>query len=425
MKVGKTLAALAVVCAVGLAGCGRGGDSSAETESGTEVPEGAATGEISIWAMGEEAERLPEIAEEFTKENPDAKVTVTSIPWADVITKVQTAVASGAVPDAIMVGTSHMATIVDTGGLQPVPDGLISEDDFFKGAMGSATADGSTYGVPWYVETRVMYYRSDIADANSLKVPTNWDELVDFAKGYQHAGAEYGIALPVGAAEDSTQVILPFFAEAGGILLEGDNWDFDSDAMVSAIEYYADFFKQGLAPTSGYGDGQTAAFVDGTNPIFISGPWMVNVLAEIAGDDWVENSVGTAVVPSGSANNDSYIGGAHLAVFEDAKNADGAWKFIAWLAESGTQQKWYDLTSDLPALKSAWDYAPLQDNPRIVVLGEQLENTIAPPSVPSWNELADQLENDAEKVANGSMTADEAAKDVQSKAEKLGTGWKK
>ncbi|MFE6234058.1 extracellular solute-binding protein [Cellulosimicrobium sp. NPDC057862] len=429
MKLGRKAVAIGVVGLLALTACGRADDEStggeADAGSTTTVDDAPAEGDITIWAMGEEGEKLPDFVQGFTEENPDANVEVTTIPWADVMTKFQTAVAAGTVPDAIMIGSSFMPTMVATGGLAPVPDGLVDSADFVEGAAASTVADGVDYGVPWYVETRVLYYRSDLAKAAGVEAPTSWEELTSFAQAMQANGSTYGLQLPMGDAEDSTQVILPFYSQAGGSVLNeaGDAFDLDNQAMVDALDYYASFFTDGLSPLSGYGDSQNSAFVDGSDPAFISGPWMVNVLADLQGEDWVEQNVATVPVPAGSANNDSYIGGAHLGVFAEAKNADGAWKLVRWLAQPETQQAWFDATSDLPALTTAWDYEPLTSNPRTQVLQEQLENTIAPPTVPSWDELSATIETEAEKVANGQVTSEDAAKAIQAKADTLGLGW--
>lgn len=429
MKLGRKAVAIGVVGLLALTACGRADDDSTGGESAagstTTVDDSPAEGDITIWAMGEEGEKLPDFVQGFTEENPDANVEVTTIPWADVMTKFQTAVAAGTVPDAIMIGSSFMPTMVATGGLAPVPDGLVDSADFVEGAAASTVADGVDYGVPWYVETRVLYYRSDLAKAAGVEAPTSWEELTAFAEAMKANGSTYGLQLPMGDAEDSTQVILPFYSQAGGSVLNeaGDAFDLDNQAMVDALDYYASFFTEGLSPLSGYGDSQNSAFVDGSDPAFISGPWMVNVLADLQGEDWVEQNVATVPVPAGSANNDSYIGGAHLGVFAEAKNADGAWKLVRWLAQPETQQAWFDATSDLPALTTAWDYEPLTSNPRTQVLQEQLENTIAPPTVPSWDELSATIETEAEKVANGQVTSEDAAKAIQAKADTLGLGW--
>lgn len=428
MKMGRKVVALGAIGVVGmlaLAGCGRVDEApTGEGPSSGALDDSPATGEITIWAMGEEGENLGDFADAFIEDNPDASVTVTSIPWADVMTKYQTAVAAGTVPDAIMIGSSLLPSMVAAGGLAPVPDGVVDSSTLNETAAESVEVEGVAYAVPWYVETRVLYYRSDLAEAAGMTAPTTWEDFTGFAEGFTAEGARYGIQLPMGDAEDSTQVILPFYAQAGGTVLNdaGDAYAWDHDALVAALEYYGSFFTEGLAPTSGYGDSQTSAFVDGSNPAFISGPWMVSVLAELKDADWVAENVATVPVAAGSANNDSYLGGGHLGVFSDAKNADGAWKLISWLAEADTQEAWFELTSGLPAVTSVLDAEPYASDQRVSVLNDQLQNTVAPPSVPSWDEMSAFIETEAEKVANGS-SAEDAATAIEAKAEALGTGW--
>lgn len=417
--------AIGVVGMLTLAGCGRAEDAG-QTGGGeaATVDDSPATGEIEIWAMGEEGENLGDFADAFVEENPDASVTVTSIPWTDVMTKYQTAVAAGTVPDAIMIGSSLLPSMVAAGGLAQVSDDLVDEDSFNETALESTKVEGTSYAVPWYVETRVMYYRTDLADQAGVEAPKTWDDLTTFAEAMTANGSDYGIQLPMGDAEDSTQVILPFYAQAGGEVLNDDGtaYAWDEAALTDALDYYASFFTEGLAPMSGYGDAQTAAFADGSNPAFISGPWMVGVLGDQESAEWVDENVGTAPVPTGADNNDSYLGGGHLGVFEDADNADGAWKLIRWLSEPETQQQWFETVNALPAVTSALDSEPFTSDERLSVLNEQLENTVAPPSVPSWNEMSAFIETEAEKVANGSSAA-EAASAIVAKAESLGTGW--
>lgn len=43
------------------------------------------------------------------------------------------------------------------------------------------TMDGATYGVPYYSHAQVMWYRTDLLEANNLEVPKTWDEFYDAA----------------------------------------------------------------------------------------------------------------------------------------------------------------------------------------------------------------------------------------------------
>ena len=76
-----------------------------------------------------------------------------------------------------MVGTTWMGELARTQTLDEAP-ASIDQTQFFKGAADSVTVDGKTYGVPWYVETRLLYYRTDIAEkAGVTEAPKTWDEL--------------------------------------------------------------------------------------------------------------------------------------------------------------------------------------------------------------------------------------------------------
>jgi len=68
-----------------LAACGRsdeeGGGESAAASQAPEVDTEAASGEISVWAMGAEGENLDVLADAYMADNPDVTVKVTAVPW--------------------------------------------------------------------------------------------------------------------------------------------------------------------------------------------------------------------------------------------------------------------------------------------------------------------------------------------------------
>ena len=58
----------------------------------------------------------------------------------------------------------------------------------------------NTYGIPWYMDTRVMFYRKDVFEKAGYKnPPKTWDELLDLSKKIKamHPKEEkYAIYLP-------------------------------------------------------------------------------------------------------------------------------------------------------------------------------------------------------------------------------------
>ncbi len=420
----RTVAVLGVA-ALALTGCGRdAGTTEAGPGQGEAVGEGKATGEIEVWAMGTEGEELGDFAAAFEKENPDADVKVTAVPWESAHTKISTAITSGKTPDVTLVGTTWMGEFAEMGGLEPTPEGLVDEGAFFDGAWDTTVVGDTSYGVPWYVETRALYYRTDLAEkAGWDEAPQSWDELSQFSADLKSkGGADYGISLPPGQT-GSWQTMLPFAWSNGATLTDdaGTEYTIDSPEMVEALEYYKTYFTEGLSPDRTLDPGELeTGFAKGTYASFISGPWHTGLVedAGVSQDDYT-----VAPLPGkDSSPGTSFIGGGNLGVFSDSDNKESSWKFVQWLSDPEVQQDWYDTMGDLPSVQAAWESGALADDEQLAVFGEQLKTAAAPPAVPTWEQVAAALDSDIERATKGAAPVDESVKSMQEKASSIGTG---
>ncbi|MCL3861234.1 sugar ABC transporter substrate-binding protein [Actinotalea sp. K2] len=411
-------AAALAIAALGLAGCGRGDadtDGGAAPEPAQEVAEGEASGSIEVWAMGTEGEALGAFAEAFVAENPEVQVNVTAIPWDAAHDKIATAIAGGQTPDVSMIGTTWMGEFAATGALDPTPE-LIDPSIFFEGAWGSTDVGGTHYGVPWYVETRVLYYRSDLV----TEPPGDWDGLTAMAVQAQEAGADWGITLQAGQT-GAWQTFMPFAWQAGAEILTEDATEFtiDSPEFVEALAYYQSVFTDDLAPTELPQGSLEPDFMAGRIGAFVSGPWHVGILNDL--DAAGMENVALAPLPAG-AQQASFIGGANLAVFEDTDNRDAAWKFVEWLSRPEVQVDWFETVNDLPSVASAWDDPAITDDENLAVFGQQLETAVAPPSIPTWEEVASVIDNELERLTKTGADPQEVATAIQQQAASIGTG---
>jgi multiple sugar transport system substrate-binding protein len=420
--------ALALLAAAGLVltGCGRD-DTTGEPGpgQGEALAEGPATGTIEVWAMGAEGDMLGDFVAAFEEENPDADVKVTPIPWDAAHDKLANAIAAGNTPDVSLIGTTWMGEFAEAGGLEPTPEGLVDEADFFEGPWQSTVVGDTSYGVPWYVETRVLYYRRDLAEeAGWSEAPKTWDELKQFATDLQDkAGVEYGINLQPGQT-GSWQTMLPFAWSNGASLTDdaGTEYTIDSPEMTEALEYYRSFFDEGLAgPTRLLDAGELeSGFAKKTFGAFVSGPWHTG-LVEDAGVS--EDEYAVAPLPGkDSAPGTSFVGGGNLAVFADSDNKESAWKLVQWFADPAVQQDFYEEVGSLPSVQAAWESGELAEDPQLQVFGEQLGSTMAPPSVPTWEQVAAAIDSDIEKATKGATSVEQAVSHMQSQAESIGTG---
>ncbi|PWJ50236.1 carbohydrate ABC transporter substrate-binding protein, CUT1 family [Quadrisphaera granulorum] len=412
-------AAALVVASLLMTGCGRSDESAAGPAEATALGSGKASGTVTLWAMGTEGELLPEFVKTFEQENPGVDVEVTAIPWDAAHNKFQTAIAGGQTPDMAMMGSTWMTDFGSAFATVPTD---LDTSGFFPGAVQSTQVNGRAAGVPWYVDTRVLYYRTDLAAAAGwTKPPATWDELHQMASDMKSkAGAEWGIRMPAG--NDSYQGSLWMPLSNGATLTDGSKWTLDTPQQVEAYEYYNSFFTDKLSnPDTDISPGAAEAdFVSGATPMFIEGPFMRSQLAKLGGEGF-DQKYASAVLPT-KVSSTSFSGGANLVVFDQSKNKDAAWRLVQWLSDPKTQVSWYQTSTDLPASQQAWQDPSLSGDANLAVFGEQLKTAVAPPANPTWTQVAAAGDTELEKIRRGQESVQDGLKALQQQADAIGLG---
>ena len=140
-----------------------------------------------VWAMGEEGNKLPQLTEKYTKETGQ-EIEVVAIPWDQAREKLLTAVASQEGPDLIQLGTSWIPEFADAGALADLSSyandsEALNGDNYFAAGKEMMKYNDKLVSVPWYVDTRVLFYREDLLEKAGFKnAPKNWNELLSVAE---------------------------------------------------------------------------------------------------------------------------------------------------------------------------------------------------------------------------------------------------
>lgn len=393
--------------------------------SAAAIDDGPATGELQIWIGGAEGDKLPAFLADFEKANPDLKVEVTQIPEGEFDAKLLTAIAAGTVPDLVRLYSQSQASLMATGAFAPVPDGLVNPDDFFPSAWQVSVKDGVVYGIPWDAYATMFQYRKDLAAKAGVEPPKTWDELKTFAKAMKEQGATWGFGTDIGYDIYTAQGLNELVHQNGGGFLSADGkaWTINSDANVKALEFWGSLFTDGISSPDG------PKFLD-TVPWFTSaemasrdmGPWFEQWLVQANGQEWVDEKLGTALMPAGPAGSFSALGSGAIAVLKDGKNQTAAWKLARYLSLPATQIAWYKAFGSLPAVKAAWDDPAIAGNPRLDAERKALQTAVDIPQVPTWKQVGTYLGQQMELVARGQASAKQVLDDVQSFAESTGLG---
>ncbi|MCP3031617.1 sugar ABC transporter substrate-binding protein [Halobacillus sp. A1] len=405
----KIIALFAVVLlSITLAACSNG-DSSSEGGDDT----------VTVWAMGEEGKMLKEFSEGFEEDHPELTVNVQAIPWDTAHDKLLTAVASGNGPDVVQLGTTWIPEFAEAGALMDLSEyeedyPSFAKENYFEGSASTMEYDDQLVGIPWYVDTRVMYYRTDLLEeAGYEEAPQTWDELKEAAQTLSDRGEDsYGLDI------DRNDQITPFiFAWQNGYEsnVEENELNFDTPEFKEAIEYYTSYFDEGLSQKQ-EGVDIVQAFKEGTKPMFFSGPWMINIINDQAPD--IEGDWATAVMPTEETNTSS-MGGANLSVFKDAENVDGALEYISYMTEVDTQMEWLETSNTLPSLMEAWEEEVMTEDPMYATFGEQLENAKPGLQTEEFERIAQELLSAIERVVEGDADLDAELEEFNETANEL------
>ena len=114
---------------------------------------------LNVWAIGSEADALERMVPGFEASHPGVSVCVQELAWSSAQVRLLSAVAAGDPPDVAQVGDTDLAMLVTLHALRPERQ---IANDFFRGAVHVTRFSGVSYGVPWYVDTRLLFYRPDI-----------------------------------------------------------------------------------------------------------------------------------------------------------------------------------------------------------------------------------------------------------------------
>ncbi|MGK5695546.1 extracellular solute-binding protein [Streptomyces sp. URMC 128] len=416
------IACATVAVALLAAGCGQTDDS---TNAGAPAKSGSGKGRLVMWSVGEKADKkLESLAKKFEQQNPGVTMQITAVPRDAAHEKLTAATASGNTPDLSLVDSSWMTEMAAMNGLQATP-ASIRPWLFFPGSWDTTTYKGTSYGVPFTADTSVIYYRTDITAKAGIKgAPADdWTgylkelKAIQATAGKKNPKLRHATQLPTGL--NSWRFWLPMVWQQGGDIYDAraKKFTFDSPAVAKALEYYSSIFKNGLSPNDETDSGQD--FQNGLIATLQQGASIGGNLHLNAPE--LDGKWQTMPLPQGERSA-GLASGSDLVVSKDAKNPDAAWKFVKFLIDVDNIAAYADATGNLPAVAPAWYEGKLGKNPNMTAFQTQLQATHAPPAITTWQQIADTIDSQLEKLAYGKATAAQVQQTLQAKATRVGTG---
>jgi multiple sugar transport system substrate-binding protein len=378
---------------------------------------------LDFWALGSEGEFVQKLMPEFERRNPNIHVVIQQIPWSAAHEKLLTAYVGESTPDVSLMGNTWMAEFVAIRALDDVGTVATQQSDYFPGIWATNVVGGTLYGIPWYVDTRVLFYRSDILAAVGFPHgPRTWAEWREaMTRIRDQKKSRWGILIPTNDYDPT--IVMAFSAHSTLLNADGTRGAFSQPQFADAFNFYVSMFRDGFAPrvsTSAIAN-LYQQFAQGEFTMYITGPWNVGEFrrrlpAEMQ-DKWA-----TAPLPAHDASEPTGIsmaGGGSLVIFRASKHKAAARKLIEFLSEPRQQVRFYELTGDLPARRSAWQSPVLANDPRFAAFRIQFERVAPLPKVAEWEQIATAIYDRGEAAARGTIAPQAALAQLDRRADEL------
>ncbi len=416
-------ASLAGAALLGRAACGGGGGGSETAEDGSLIV---------IFSMGpDDTGTLQQIIDEFNEANAGEirieyreQPTDTGAYFDQLRTQFQ---AGGG--DIALIGGDVIwpAQFAANGWISDLSDKFTEEmrADFLEGPVESSMYEDGIYGVPWYTDAGMLYYRQDLLDDAGIgEPPTTWPDLKEMAAQIQEeAGTEWGFVFQGGNYEGGTVNGLEYINSFGGAVLDENDAaqvTIDSPESVDGLAMERSMIEDEIAQqaVTTYTEEETESAFNNGNAVFCRNwPYMYGFLGNPDLSQLENEQVGVAPLPAAEGGESvSGLGGwnfyVNAAVPQETQ--DAAWEFIMYITAPERQKLRALEGGFLPTLTALYEDPEIIDNVPVIRLGgEALQRTVPRPVSPVYSDMSLEMAEQFNAALNGDVSPEEAITTLQ------------
>jgi multiple sugar transport system substrate-binding protein len=328
-----------------------------------------------------------QIADDFTKENPNIEVKLENLDWGSAYEKFVAWNSSGQVPDGAMIGPKWIPEFRELGVIEAFDDYVDPTflNNFSKSLIDPLTIDDKLWALPMALSTRLMYYRTDLLKEANLGVPKTWDEFLN-ATQTLHKDDQYGFV--VQASDDETIWYYNYFLfGAGGSFLGPDGkFKVDGPANVEALQFEVDLINKHKVtqpqPTAAGRDTVEQAFAEGKAAFYWGAPW---TFARVERDNpELAKNVAVADYPTKSGTPAPMYIQDSFALFEGSKNKQETVDFMEFWMQDKYHVPFSISEGTLPVTISAGEDTFWADSPIYSEFIKSLPASRTYPIAASW-----------------------------------------
>jgi multiple sugar transport system substrate-binding protein len=306
-----------------------------------------------------------------------------------------------------------------TGGMQ---------QDYLEGPLGSVQYEGKVWGVPWFTDAGMFYYREDLLEQSGFsEPPKTWDALKEMSERVRRdAGTRYGFVFQGSQDEGGVVAALEHVWNAGGDVLDGNNVVINSPEAARGLALRRSMIVDGVAPQASgdYTTQESQVVFTNSDAVFMRNwPFVYGLLSDPETSQVKPEQVDIAPLPVADEADQSFsgLGGWNFMVnAASEEKLDQIWTFIEYMSAPEQQRTFALQSARLPTLRSLYEDEEVLNKLPVARLGrEALENARPRPVSPYYSDMSLAMAEQFNASLKGEVPVERALENLQGELQNI------
>jgi multiple sugar transport system substrate-binding protein len=303
------------------------------------------------------------------------------------------------------------------------------KDDYLDAPLEAVTYEGRTWGVPWFTDAGMFYYRRDLLERIGFsEPPTTWEEMKEMTRRVQaDSGTDLGGFVFQGAQnEGGVADALEHIWNAGGEVLDGNEVVINSPEAVEGLTLRRSLIEDGIAPRAS-GDYTTqesqSVFTNGEAIFMRNWPFVYGLFSDPEQSQVEPEQVDIAPIPVNERGEQSFsaLGGWNFLVNAASQDKlEEIWTFIEFMVAPEQQKSFALESSRLPTLKDLYEDEEVLNNVPVAALGQEaLQNARPRPVSPFYSDMSLRMAEHFNSHLKGEVSTEQALQTLQEELQNI------
>ncbi|HEY9761953.1 MAG TPA: sugar ABC transporter substrate-binding protein [Trichocoleus sp.] len=401
-----------------------GGSSPSASSSNGAASNG--TQEVEFWTMQlqpEFTDYFNTLISQFETQNSGIKVRWVDVPWADMQSKILTAVSARTAPDVVNLNPDFASQLASKNAWLPLDDKLPTDAKatYLPKIWQANMLDNQSFGLPWYLTTNITLYNQDLLkQAGVAAPPKTYAELAQVAQQVKEKTGKYAFFTTF-VPEDSADVLQSLVQMGVTLVDDQGKAAFNTPAGKSAFQYWTDLYQKDLLPrevlTQGHRRG-IELYQSGETALLSTGAEFLGTIETNAPD--IAKVTGSSSQITGDTGKQN-VAVMNLVIPRSTDVPDAALKFALYVTNDANQLTFAKAANVLPstakAIKDSYFTQPPTDATPITlarsVSASQMENAeVLIPAMEDVKALQKIVYDNLQAAMLGQKTVDQAVQEA-------------